>query len=450
MRGALASLLMGVFMGGEGSMPGGMMSAGMPGAMPSMGMQSSPMSSMMMGIGMGLMHPGMLQTLGGMQSGMSKLGGLGQQLGGQLGKPMGQMASGAQALGVPGSGLMKLGTNAMQGLPTQGMPKPSMASQPQSMQPMRPMQQASQRSPGINPETGRMDSILDTPRNTAALSGKIEGADAHLPLSVAHPSQADTTFRPQPVAGQSRGFDMDRAKASIAGIESRGNQNPYGAVNPKTGAVGKYQVMPSNVGPWTKQYYGQALTPQQFRNNPQAQEKVFEGQFGAYAKKYGPEGAARAWFAGEKGMNNPRATDANRTSVSGYASRFAQNYGAPATSSRSAAPPSQVSQNQAATPQSSTSQPAMGANELQVRQQIAQQNAGQQRQSPLSQISQQLMKSKPPPIPHIEMAQVSRPVPNYLAKGQQGAQQQDQQQPQSWDDVAKNPKASLTDLIGAA
>jgi hypothetical protein len=43
--------------------------------------------------------------------------------------------------------------------------------------------------------------------------------------------------------------------------------------------------------------------------------------------KYGPEGAAKAWFAGEGGMSNARARDVYGTTVAGYGSRFSTLYG---------------------------------------------------------------------------------------------------------------------------
>ncbi len=113
----------------------------------------------------------------------------------------------------------------------------------------------------------------------------------------------------------------------ISSIESGGN---YSLLGPVVGngdrAYGRYQVMGNNVGPWTEKFYGQRLTPQQFLDNPQAQDAVFNGQFGDYVQKYGPEGAARAWFAGEGGMNNPNAKDMLGTTVAHYAAKFnAQN-----------------------------------------------------------------------------------------------------------------------------
>lgn len=112
---------------------------------------------------------------------------------------------------------------------------------------------------------------------------------------------------------------------AIAKVESGGDYNALGPItNPQTGnrALGKYQVMASNVAPWTQEVLGKALTPQEFLANPQAQDAVFQAKFGSYVQKYGPDGAARAWFAGEGGMNDPNRKDQIGTSVSDYSRRF--------------------------------------------------------------------------------------------------------------------------------
>ena len=82
--------------------------------------------------------------------------------------------------------------------------------------------------------------------------------------------------------------NMDAAKQAIKDIESSGGN--YGAVNSGSGATGAYQVMPANIGPWTEKYYGKRLTQEEFKNNREAQDKVFEGEFGRLMAKYGPEG----------------------------------------------------------------------------------------------------------------------------------------------------------------
>jgi hypothetical protein len=137
---------------------------------------------------------------------------------------------------------------------------------------------------------------------------------------------------------------------TIAGIETGGQKDQYSAVGPvtRTGdrAHGKYQVMGANVPSWTKEVLGKEMTPDEFRGNAQAQDAVFNAKFGALAQKYGPEGAAKAWFAGEGGMNNPNAKDILGTSVAQYAQKFnALNGGAqPTPTADASAAPLQVAQ----------------------------------------------------------------------------------------------------------
>lgn len=146
----------------------------------------------------------------------------------------------------------------------------------------------------------------------------------------------DIQVRPWPGSPSSGGnfFDQFDAPASqpntqaanaIGGMESGNN---YQAVGPDAGkgrgsAIGKYQVMPANVGPWTKEAIGFELTPEQFAASPAVQDAVFQHKFvGQYLPKYGPEGAAKAWFAGETGMQDPNRRDVNGTSVASYGQNF--------------------------------------------------------------------------------------------------------------------------------
>jgi len=110
---------------------------------------------------------------------------------------------------------------------------------------------------------------------------------------------------------------------AIAKIESGGRYDLLGPVT-KTGdrAYGKYQVMGANIPSWTQAATGRSMTPQQYLADTAAQEAVFKHRFGQYVDKYGPGGAARAWFAGEGGMKNPNAKDQLGTTVADYERRF--------------------------------------------------------------------------------------------------------------------------------
>jgi len=96
---------------------------------------------------------------------------------------------------------------------------------------------------------------------------------------------------------------INQAKRGVARVESGGN---YGAIGPavkrKDGvdhAYGKYQVMGANIPSWTKQALGRSLTPQEFLDDQDAQEAVFEDQFKRNIAKYGSlEDAVSVWFSG--------------------------------------------------------------------------------------------------------------------------------------------------------
>jgi hypothetical protein len=92
---------------------------------------------------------------------------------------------------------------------------------------------------------------------------------------------------------------IDTLSKNIAGIESGGWKNPYEALNPTTHAIGKYQVMPSNVPGWTQAALGHSMTPEEFKASPAAQEAVFRDQMQRSLQLYGPKDAASIWFTGK-------------------------------------------------------------------------------------------------------------------------------------------------------
>lgn len=114
-----------------------------------------------------------------------------------------------------------------------------------------------------------------------------------------------------------------RYDEAISSVESGGRYDALGPVT-RTGdrAYGKYQVMGANIPEWTRQVLGRELTPQEFVSSPTAQDAVFKAKFGSYVQKYGPQGAARAWFAGEGGMNDLGRKDILGTTVAGYEGKF--------------------------------------------------------------------------------------------------------------------------------
>jgi hypothetical protein len=112
----------------------------------------------------------------------------------------------------------------------------------------------------------------------------------------------------------------------LARNETGGRKDPYSVVGPVSlrgdYPYGKYQVMGENIPKWTKGYLGREMTPKEFLADPEAQEQVARAKAGEYLTKYGPTGAAAAWFAGERGMQDPKRKDTLGTHVAEYVRRF--------------------------------------------------------------------------------------------------------------------------------
>lgn len=146
-----------------------------------------------------------------------------------------------------------------------------------------------------NAEAGRVNTLRETAQQ---LFGGGGGGGMAQPTSYAVTPQSHW----QELEGDLRGLDdMQVYRDAIASVESAGSGD-YGALGPVVGngdrAYGRYQVMGANVGPWTEQALGHAMTPDEFLADPGAQDAVFDYIFGGYVQDYGPEGAARAWFTG--------------------------------------------------------------------------------------------------------------------------------------------------------
>jgi hypothetical protein len=150
------------------------------------------------------------------------------------------------------------------------------------------------------------------------------------PAPAPEPAVAGPSAPPGQAPALASADPMQRYADATSAQESGGDYRAVGRPT-KDGdrAFGKYQVMGRNVPEWTEQVLGQRLTPREFLLNPAAQEAVYRAKFGEYVQKYGPEGAARAWFAGERGMNNPNARDVNGKTVAAYAADFSRNANLP-------------------------------------------------------------------------------------------------------------------------
>lgn len=120
----------------------------------------------------------------------------------------------------------------------------------------------------------------------------------------------------------------NRASA-IASIESGGRYDLLGPVT-RTGdrAYGKYQVMGANIPVWTQEALGRKMSPQEFLSSPEAQDAVFQHQFGKYEKQYGnPQDAASMWFTGKPYAEGRTRRDQLGTTGDAYVDRFTKALG---------------------------------------------------------------------------------------------------------------------------
>jgi hypothetical protein len=127
------------------------------------------------------------------------------------------------------------------------------------------------------------------------------------------------------MAATAPGGGGNNYRNAIASIESAGSgdYSAVGPTNPKMGrALGRYQIMEANIGPWSREALGREVSADEFMSNPQLQDAIFDHRFGSYVKQYGPEGAAQAWFAGPGGVGKTNRKDVLGTDVGTYGRKF--------------------------------------------------------------------------------------------------------------------------------
>jgi hypothetical protein len=174
------------------------------------------------------------------------------------------------------------------------------------------------------------DAIFDQLATAAANwltggSGKSSGASGVVSNLLGAAANDNKSFA-APVGAVSRAplGDLSSYARAIQSIESSGN---YGALGPitKSGdrAYGAYQVMGANIGPWSEAALGRRLSASEFLADRSAQDAVFNHRFGGYVNKYGPSGAAQAWFGGPGSVGSGGgASDILGTTGSAYVNKF--------------------------------------------------------------------------------------------------------------------------------
>lgn len=138
--------------------------------------------------------------------------------------------------------------------------------------------------------------------------------------------------RPRPKAPRQRQRQRPNNRLNafiqaIAGQESGGN---YSAVNPDSGAAGKYQIMPANFagqGGWDMDAIGRDISMQFYLNHPKVQERIARHKLREYFKQYGPRGAASAWYSGDPNKYKNTSPQGGYPSIASYVEQIMKRMG---------------------------------------------------------------------------------------------------------------------------
>lgn len=144
---------------------------------------------------------------------------------------------------------------------------------------------------------------------------QIKNTDGSVKKSSTFTEQTKNVQRPVSTNSESvHGFDqkVDAVMRAIMGQESDGKFN---LVNPHSGALGYFQLMPENVAPWSREALGYELTAEAFLQSPKLQLKVGKFKIAQYleSRKKGiseeqqVREVAAMWYSGQaKLWNNER------------------------------------------------------------------------------------------------------------------------------------------------
>jgi muramidase (phage lysozyme) len=164
-------------------------------------------------------------------------------------------------------------------------------------------------------QAGALNSDVASPEPIViAIQNRPRSRTQATPRSTAPTSPTSPTSSTSPTSPTAAlpGGTLGKLMTAISGQES---SHRYNAVNPQSGALGRYQVMPKNIAAWSKEALGYSITPRQFLNSPELQDKIVQHKLGSYldegmratgnaddAVRY----AAAKWYSGDG--NNYRNT----------------------------------------------------------------------------------------------------------------------------------------------
>ncbi len=115
---------------------------------------------------------------------------------------------------------------------------------------------------------------------------------------------------------------MDKYAAAIRKIESTGRYGITANAGGGRTALGAYQILDTNLAAWSRAALGRSVSRAEFLRSPHLQDRIFHHRFGHYVRKYGAQGAARAWLGGDGAARSGGGVDRFGSTPSSYASKF--------------------------------------------------------------------------------------------------------------------------------
>lgn len=121
---------------------------------------------------------------------------------------------------------------------------------------------------------------------------------------------------------------FDQFMRGIAAQESGGSYSADNGI-----AVGKYQVLKSNVPEWSRQALGYSISWQTFLNSPSLQEQIVRYKLQRMFNAYGPRGAAAEWYSGDPNLDMNTAPQKGGPSIKDYVDQVLEKAGGSAGTS---------------------------------------------------------------------------------------------------------------------
>lgn len=102
-----------------------------------------------------------------------------------------------------------------------------------------------------------------------------------------------------PLPGTAGGKPANEKQIFLAAEREQESGGNYQIVNPGSGALGAWQVMPANLPGWLAASGQRNMTPYQYLHDPAAQNRLALVILGGAYDRYGPAGAAAWWYSGQ-------------------------------------------------------------------------------------------------------------------------------------------------------